>query len=237
MPALRKPHRVAFLVPELTVEGPDAPNASEIGLLLWVACIEICQRHPGLAVYDAESTPLVSQDGHFAPHHARPGATPVDSFYAPTRRDELVWLELALPKAGAVRLHTLARDGKHETFDALGRNVGEQIHQALERWLTARGLGGLPRRFEAADAGELLAAVRVLAPALSEQARAFFEREELAWAMTADAGASDASSSGVADAPGPASPAANPANPAATNPTSAAANPANPALPSASPAA
>src|SRR5678815_4363356 len=127
MPALRKPHRVAFLVPELVVEGSDAPNAAEAGLLLWVACIEACQRHPELAVYDAESTPLVSQDGHFAPHHARPGATPTDAFYGPTRRDELVWLELALPRPGAVRLHALARDGSHETFEVAGRNPGDQI--------------------------------------------------------------------------------------------------------------
>jgi len=28
MAALRKPHRVAFLVPELTVDGTDAPFAS-----------------------------------------------------------------------------------------------------------------------------------------------------------------------------------------------------------------
>jgi tetratricopeptide (TPR) repeat protein len=198
--ALRKPHRVAFLVPELTIEGTDAPNTSEAGLLLWVACIELCQRHPGLAVYDAESTPLVSQDGHFAPHHATPGATPTDSFYGPTRRDELVWLELGLPRPGAVRLHALARDGTHETFDALGRNVGEQIQQAFERWLAARGLGPPPRRFEAADAADLLAAVRVFAPVLGEQARAFMQLEDLAWTMTIDAGAADRSTAmGVDD--------------------------------------
>lgn len=191
MPALRKPHRVAFLVPELTVEGADAPNTSEAGLLVWVACIETCQRHPGLAVYDAESTPLVSQDGHFTPDHARPGATPSDAFYGPTRRDELVWLELALPKASAVRLHTLGRDGKHEAFEALGRNLGEQIHQVLERWLTARGLGPLPRRFEAAEVGEVLAAVRVLAPVLGEQARAYVQLDDLTSTMTVDAGAID----------------------------------------------
>src|SRR5262249_52956005 len=127
MPALRKPHRIAFLVPELVVEGADAPNASEVGLLLWVACIEACQRHARSGVHDPEATPLVSQDGHFAPHHARAGATPTDSFYGPTRRDELVWLELALPRVGAVRLHALGRDGAHETFDALGKNLGEQI--------------------------------------------------------------------------------------------------------------
>ncbi|HEY0190960.1 MAG TPA: hypothetical protein VGC42_07530, partial [Kofleriaceae bacterium] len=201
MPALRKPHRVGFLVPELTAEGPDAPNASEAGLLLWVACIEVCQRHPGLAVYDAESTPMVSQDGHFTPHPARPGATPVDAFYAPTRRDELVWLEVALPKASVVRLHTLARDGKHETFDALGRNLGDQIQQALERWLAARGLGGLPRRFDACEASELLAAVRVLAPVLSEQARQFVQRDEVA-EVPGDAGdAGDAGALPVAPRP------------------------------------
>jgi tetratricopeptide (TPR) repeat protein len=193
MPALRKPHRVAFLVPELTVDGADAPNAPEAGLLLWVACIEVCQRHPDLAVFDAESTPLVSQDGHFAPHHARPGATPADSFYGPMRRDELVWLELGLPRPGLVRLHTLARDGKHETFDAIGRSTGEQIQQALERWVAARGLGAMPRRFEPVDAADLLAAVRVFAPALGEQARAHVQLEDLAWTMTADAGTADRS--------------------------------------------
>ena len=218
VPALRKPHRVAFLVPELAVEGADAPNALEAGLLLWVACIEACQRHPGLAVYDAESTPLVSQDGHFTPHHARPGATPTDSFYGPARRDELAWLELALPRTSAVRLHTLARDGKHETFDALGRNVGEQIHQVIERWLAARGLGALPRRFEAAEAADLLAAVRVLAPVLSEQARAYVQLEDHAWTMTVDAGAADRTDLGdveLGGGSGPAGPAA-PAAPAAS---------------------
>ena len=191
MPALRKPHRVAFLVPQLAVEGADAPHAAEAGLLLWMACIEVGQRHPGLAVHDAESTTLVSQDGHFTPHHARPGAAPDDAFYGPTRRDELVWLELALPRAGAVRLHALAQGGKRETFEALGRNTGDQIHQVLERWLAARGLGALPRRFEAAEAADLLAAVHVLAPVLVEQARAHVQLEPLGWMRTADAAASD----------------------------------------------
>ncbi|HEX3479404.1 MAG TPA: hypothetical protein VHT91_30485 [Kofleriaceae bacterium] len=196
MPALRKPHRVAFLVPELGVEGGDAPNAAEAGLLLWIACIEVCQRHPGLAVFDAESTPLVSQDGHFTPDHARPGAAPADSFYGPTRRDELVWLELALPRPGAVRLHALARDGKRDVFEAAGRNVGDQIHQAIERWLAARGLGALPRRFEAVEAGDLLAAVRVFAPALGEQARAQFQGAPLGGAQLAEAAAADRSDGG-----------------------------------------
>jgi tetratricopeptide (TPR) repeat protein len=202
VPALRKPHRVAFLVPELAVDGGDAPNAAEAGLLLWIACIEVCQRHPGLAVFDAESTPLVSQDGHFTPDHARPGATPGDSFYGPTRRDELVWLELALPRPGPVRLHALARDGQHDTFEVAGRNTGDQIHQALERWLAARGLGALPRRFEAAEAGDLLAAVRVFAAVLGEQARAHLQGDPPSGAELAGAGA-DRSELGGDSGPGP----------------------------------
>jgi hypothetical protein len=171
MPALRKPHRIAFLAPDLAVEGSDAAYTAELGLLLWSGLIEVCQRHPGLAVYDPESTPLFPRDGHFVPQHAIVGATPDDAFYATTRRDELVWLELRLPKASAVRLHALARDGTRESFDALGRNVGEQIHQVLGAWLTARQLPALPRRFEAVTADELCAAVRVFGPLLVEQAR------------------------------------------------------------------
>ena len=171
MAALRKPHRVAFLAPDVTVDGADAPYRAETALLLWIACIEVCRRHPVLAVYDAESTPLVPQDGHFAPQHGALGATPTDAFFAPTRRDELVWLELALPKGGPVRLHTLGRDGKRESFDALGRGVGEQIHQVITAWLAARGLGPLPRRFEHVTGDDLLGVVRVLGPVLAEQAR------------------------------------------------------------------
>jgi len=174
--ALRKPHRIAFLAPDLAVDGPDAPYAAEIALLLWVACIEVCQRHPKLAVYDAEATPLLPQDAHFVPQHAVVGATPTDAFYASSRRDELLWLELALPKGSAVRLHALAKDGTRESFDALGRNTGEQIQQVLGAWLTARGLPGLPRRFEHVTADEILASARVFAPMLVEQARTWTPR-------------------------------------------------------------
>jgi tetratricopeptide (TPR) repeat protein len=171
VPSLSKPHRVGFLAPIVTVEGMEAPYAREGALLLWTACIEVCQRHPGLAVYDAESTPLLPLDGHFAPEHATLGATPCDAFWASTRRDELAWLELALPKPGPVRLHTLARDGTRETFDATGRTVGDQINQVLGAWLAARGLGALPRRFDAVAGDEVLAVVRVIGPQLSEHAR------------------------------------------------------------------
>jgi hypothetical protein len=97
VPALHKLHRIAVLAPSLTIDGPDAPYVREAALLVWMACLETCQRHPGLAVYDPESTPPFPQDGHFVPQHATPGATPADSFWESTRRDELVWLELALP--------------------------------------------------------------------------------------------------------------------------------------------
>nr|MBA3499706.1 hypothetical protein [Deltaproteobacteria bacterium] len=169
--ALRKPHRIAVLAPDLSVEGSDAPYEAEAALLLWSALIEVLQRHPVLAVYDAESTPLFPQDGHFVPLHAVVGATPADAFYATTRRDELIWLELAMPKTNVVKLHALGRDGKRESFDALGRNVGEQIQQVLGAWLTARQLPPLPKRFEAVTSEELLAALRVFGPTLVEQAR------------------------------------------------------------------
>ena len=171
MPALRKPHRIAILRPDLAVEGSDAPYAAETALLLWSALIEVLQRHPMLAVYDAEATPLVPQEGHFVPEHAVVGATPWDAFYATARRDELLWLELQLPKGNVVRLHALARDGKRESFEAIGRNTGDQIQQVLGAWLTARQLGALPHRFGASTPEELLAAVRVFGPTLVEQAR------------------------------------------------------------------
>jgi tetratricopeptide (TPR) repeat protein len=172
MPALRKPHRIAFLVPDVTVEGADVAFAREAALVLWTACIEVCQRHPELAVYDAESTPLMPLEAHFSPQHAMIGATPTDAFYGATRRDELVWLELSLPKPGAVRLHVLGRDGKQASFDAIGKNIGDQINQVMSAWLSARGLGPLPKRFDAVSAEELLAVVRVIAPPMIEQARA-----------------------------------------------------------------
>jgi hypothetical protein len=87
-------------------------------------------------------------------------------------RDELVWLELALPKVPVVALHALARDGERESFDAIGRNVGEQIHQVLGAWLTARRPAALPRGSEAVTAEERSRPWRVIAPTLVEQARA-----------------------------------------------------------------
>lgn len=173
MPALRKPHRVAFLLPDVTITGSDVGLEPEAALLLWVALIEVCQRHPGLAVYDPDSTPLLPHEGHFAPAHAAVGSSPSDGFYASTRRDELVWLELSAPKASAVRLHTLARDGTKQSFDALGKNLGEQVQQVLTAWLAARGLGALPRKFEAVSGDELVTVVRMVTPVLVEQARAW----------------------------------------------------------------
>jgi len=97
----------------------------------------------------------------------------VDPFYGPTRRDEVAWLEVTLGKAAPVRLHVVGREGKPETFDALGRNIGEQIQQVLAAWLSSRGLGALPRRFDPATSEELIAVLRVIAPTLVEQARAW----------------------------------------------------------------
>lgn len=211
MPALRKLHRIAFLTPSLVIDGPDAPYTREAGLLVWTACIETCQRHPGLAVYDPESTPLFPQDGHFAPQHARLGAAPTDAFWAQARRDELVWLELALPRAPVIRLHALARDGKRDAFEASGRNPGEQIHQALGAWLAARGLGALPRRFEAFTADELLATVRAIGPLLVEQAGKWTAHVPPPAPFPEDGGADDADAGDAGAAPTGAPPEGAPA--------------------------
>ncbi|MCX5742809.1 MAG: hypothetical protein NT062_09965, partial [Proteobacteria bacterium] len=173
LPPLAKPRRIAFLAPELVVEGPDVAVEREASLLVWIACIELCLRHPGLAVYDLESMPIVSQAGHFVPKHASRGSTPNDAVFGPARRDELLWLELTLVagKSGAVRLHAIGRDGSRQSFDAIGRKLGDQIDQVFAAWLGARGLGPLPRRFEPVTADEVLAIVRMIAPTLGERAR------------------------------------------------------------------
>jgi tetratricopeptide (TPR) repeat protein len=170
VPPLSKPYRCAVLLPEVAIEGPEGAVAHEVALVVWSTCIDLLQRHPGLAVYDAEATPLVPRDGHFAPEHAVRGALPTDAFFAPTRRDELVWLELALPR-GSARMHALARSGERDVFDASGRNIGDQLNQLLGAWLAERKLAPLARRCEPVTVDELLAIARAMAPALAEQAR------------------------------------------------------------------
>jgi hypothetical protein len=179
MPALPKPHRIAVLLPAVALDGADGAYEREAAALLWMACIELCQRHPRLAVLDPEATPLFPQDGHFAPQHAAVGAQPTDAFYGPTRRDELIRLELApgARQAGAggsskLRLHVIGRGGA-QVFEGQGRGLGEPLEQAIGAWLAARGLGALPRRIEPIAIEELVAVVRVIAPTLVEQARAW----------------------------------------------------------------
>jgi tetratricopeptide (TPR) repeat protein len=171
--ALRKPHRVGVLVPIVAAEGPDVAYERELALLIWMACIETCQRHPGLAIYDPESTPLFPVDGHFAPLHAGRGAELHDPFWGRTRRDELVWLEIPAARSGVVKLHVVGRDTRRQSFDAVGRNLGDQINQVLNTWLAVRKLGPLPRRFEAASLDDILGVVRVISPVLAEHARAW----------------------------------------------------------------
>ncbi|MBA2538355.1 MAG: hypothetical protein H0V17_01865, partial [Deltaproteobacteria bacterium] len=170
MPALRKPHRIAVLVPQLAIEGGDAAYAAEAGLLVWMTCIEHLRRHPGLAVYDAESTPLFPRDGHFAPQHALVGATPVDGFFASTRRDELIWLELGLPK-GVVKLHALPRAGERKTFEGMGRMLGDQLDHAFNSWLSGRGLAASTRKLAPLAGEDVIATVRVIGSGLVEHAR------------------------------------------------------------------
>lgn len=179
MPALRKPHRIAVLVPQLTIDGGEAVYAAEGALLVWTACIELLRRHPGLAVYDAESTPLFPRDGHFAPSHATRGATPTDDFYGPTRRDELVWLELGLPR-GKLALHALARSGAQQTFEGSGRTFGAQLGHAVSSWLAARGLAAPATKLDAITAEDVVATIRVVGPGLVEHARTWTSLEAAA---------------------------------------------------------
>ena len=123
MPALPKPHRVAFLVPEVRIDGPDGVFEREAAVLLWTACIETCQRHPRLAVLEADATPLFPQDGHFAPSHAGQGGRPTDAFYGPTRRDEVLWLELSLGTQASDRMVGEPTTYTKAWFDAFGDAV------------------------------------------------------------------------------------------------------------------
>ncbi|MGE0871535.1 MAG: hypothetical protein AB7P03_23450 [Kofleriaceae bacterium] len=168
---LRKPHRVAFLFPEVRIEGADAVLAHEAALVLWIACIETCQRHPELAVYDPESTPLVPTNGHFTPLNASIGASPNDAFFITTRRDEVVWLSVMLSAAPGVTVHAIARDGTRRSFEGSGRRLGDQIDDALAAWVAARGLRRATRRFEPATAEELLGVARLVSPVLGEHSR------------------------------------------------------------------
>jgi tetratricopeptide (TPR) repeat protein len=162
------------LAPVVTIDGADAAYEREASLLLWVACIEVLQRHPRLAVLDPEATPLVPSAGHLVPANAGRGARADDAFFVSARRDELVWLEVGIRPDRAC-LHVRARDGRRAAFEGSGRRVGEQIHHALGSWLGARALGGLPRPFESCSADELLGLVRLMAPVLVDEARAWPE--------------------------------------------------------------
>ncbi len=173
MRALRKPHRIAVIVPTLTVQGADQAYEREAALLLWCACIDVLQRHPNVAVFDAESTILVPREEHFVPEHAVHGARPTDTFFGPTRRDELIWLDLSFPPTRPVRLHAMGRDGGHAVFDGgdVRAALGEQVQHALTSWLASRGLAPPPRRFEAVSADAVMSTVRALGPTLVEHAR------------------------------------------------------------------
>ena len=64
MAALPKPHRIAFLVPEVKIDGPDGAYVREASILLWTACIETCQRHPRLAVLGDYNVAPEERDVH-----------------------------------------------------------------------------------------------------------------------------------------------------------------------------
>jgi tetratricopeptide (TPR) repeat protein len=170
--ALAKPYRVAVLAADVALDGADHVFQREASALAWVAAIELLQRHPAVAVLDADATPLEPVDGHYAPRGANRGARCDDAVYAPSRRDELVWLEVSLAaRTSSVRLHGTRAGGAAQTFEGAGRTLGDQLHNALSAWATARELGSFPRRADPASGEEVAVAVRVVAPLLVEQAR------------------------------------------------------------------
>jgi len=134
---------------------------------------------------------MVPVEAHFSPQHAVIGATPTDAFYGSTRRDELAWLELTLPKArrGAAAHAVPRRRARLVRCDRQEPRRSDQ--PVLARGSPARDLGPLPRRFAAATVEELIATVRVLAPALVEQARAWALPTAPSWALVLDQGAEE----------------------------------------------
>jgi hypothetical protein len=170
-----KPYRVAILLPEVRIDGPDAVLEREAALLLWMACIEACHLHPLLSALDASATPLVPQDGHLVPD------APEAAVLAAARRDEHIWFELVLSEGSAsARLHTRDRHETRHSFEGAGDSVGERLRNAFNAWLSARSLDPALRAFGTVSSGEFLASVRAIAPWLVDHARNRSERSSRA---------------------------------------------------------
>ena len=160
---MTKPYRVAVLWPEVRALA----HAGELALLLWVALADACLRVPGVGAIDLDDNHVTPVDGAFVAIHALHGREAGSRWFAAERRDEVVWLEAPLT-GGAVRLRTMRADGRGESFDAIGRDLGAQVRQVVEAWLRERGLvvdaaGMLP----AAGTGEWVAAAAAIAGPLA----------------------------------------------------------------------
>lgn len=161
-----KPYRIAVLPPKIAIDGPDTGYEREAALLLWAACMEACHLHPQISALDIDAAPLVSQDGHLVPQ--LPGA----GFYAASRRDEQIWLEIGLGRrAGAVQLHARSGTAELQSFEGCGESLGERIRNALNAWLAARGLAAVSEAFGSLTEGDFVESVRAISPSLVECAR------------------------------------------------------------------
>ena len=94
---IRRPHRVAFLEPELSLDPDDAALAGVAKLLLHVAAFQWTVRHPELAVTDVDDSHVHLLDGAFVPMHALRVPSNERLAFDHERRDEVL-------ERGAARL-------------------------------------------------------------------------------------------------------------------------------------
>ena len=172
MAALRKPHRVAFLLPEVTLEGSDAAFERRRRCSCGPRASRSASDTRGSRCYDPESTPLLPKDDHFSPRHAGLGATPTDGFFGTD----------APRRTGVARGHRAEVDGgpaacararwQAEIVRCAGQKPRRADHSRCSPPGSRRVVSAaLPRRFDPCTADELLGVVRILGPVLVEQAR------------------------------------------------------------------
>lgn len=163
MVASRLPHRVVFLAPQVTLAPADLPVYNAFASVLNRAVFRSLVRHPELAVTDPDDHDLFDGQGNaLGPAHPDFQGTLGWEFRVP-RRDEVCWLELALPQ---VRVQTIPSDGRPpEVFaaDTGGVPLSQVIGEALDRWLAARGLQPLTVPLEPFSLEDVVMTARAVA--------------------------------------------------------------------------
>ena len=97
------------------------------------------------------------------------------------RRDEFLWVEVAIRTgAASVTLHAIDRKDSHQTFAAVGADLGPLLQQVTSQWLEARGLGELVGAFESWPVARWCEATKVMRGLVKEDdTRAEGERAEV----------------------------------------------------------